>query len=102
MIQLRRGALKWDEIVSSFTHTFGFVDDHPSIDVALQVIKTKIFEDIPMSMTNFNHSSTTIQHQMECYNVTGEPDEDEPLDVNIYESEGTCAVEDLVFLETNF
>ena len=30
---------------------------------------------------------------MECYNVTGEPDDDEPLDIHIPMSEGTCAVE---------
>ena len=31
---------------------------------------------------------------MECYNVTGEPDDDDPLGINIPESEGTCAVEE--------
>ena len=30
---------------------------------------------------------------MECYNVMGEPDDDDPLDVNIPESKGTRVVE---------
>ena len=30
---------------------------------------------------------------MECYNVTREPNDDEPTDVNIPEFEGTCPVE---------
>ena len=32
---------------------------------------------------------------MECYKVTGEPDDDDPLDVNILEYEGTSGVEGL-------
>ena len=30
---------------------------------------------------------------MECYNVTGELDDDDPLNVNIHDSEGLCVVE---------
>ena len=80
-----------NQIIDSYT--FEFVDDHPSIDAALQVIKTKIFEDIPVAMTNFNQRNATIQHQMECYNLMGEPDDDDPLDLKILESEGTHLVE---------
>ena len=61
-VELQRGTLEWDELAARFTRTFKFVDDHPSIVVALQVIKMKMFEDIPMLMSNFNHSSTTVQH----------------------------------------
>ena len=32
---------------------------------------------------------------MEFYNVTGEPDDDDPCDINIPESEGTSVVEGL-------
>ena len=32
---------------------------------------------------------------MECYNVTGEPDHDDPFDINIPKSKGTHAVEGL-------
>ena len=77
-VELRRGIVEWEELVFIFTHTFGFVDDCPSNDVALQVINTKIFKDILLSMTNFNQNNTTVQHRMECYNVIGEPDDDDP------------------------
>ena len=30
---------------------------------------------------------------MECYNITGEPDDDDPLEINIPESEGIHIVE---------
>ena len=42
LVELRHGIVEWDELDASFTHTIEFVDDHPSIDVALQVIKTDI------------------------------------------------------------
>ena len=35
----------------------------------------------------------TIHNWMECYNLTGEPDDDDPLEINILESEGICIVE---------
>ena len=44
-------------------------------------------------MIKFNQHSATIQHMMECYNVIGEPDDDGPLDVNIPNSEGACALQ---------
>ena len=45
LVELRRGTLDWEEIATRFTHTFDFAYDHPSIDIALQVMKTKIFEE---------------------------------------------------------
>ena len=72
---------------------FEFSYHNPSIDFSLQVIKTKIFEYIPISTTSFHHSDATVQHWMECYNIISEPDDDDPCDINIPESEGTCAVE---------
>ena len=44
-------------------------------------------------MTHLNQHGTTIQHWMECYNVTGEPDDDDPLNVKIGDFEVTCTVE---------
>ena len=91
--ELRQGTLKWDKLATSFTHTFEFAYDHPSIDVALYVIKTNIFEDIHVAMTNFNQNNMTIQHWMEWYNVTGELNDDDLLDSNILDFEGTHVVE---------
>ena len=46
-----------------------------------------------MLTTNFYQSSATVQHWMECYNVTGEPDDDDPCDINIPKYKGTHLVE---------
>ena len=70
-VELRRGTIEWDTLATRFTQTFEFVNDHSSINVALQVIKATVFEDIPIAMTKFNQHNATIQNCMECYNVTG-------------------------------
>ena len=44
-------------------------------------------------MTKFNHRRASFQHQMECYNGTGEPNDDHPHDINISEFEGTRTME---------
>ena len=44
----------------------------------------------------------TIHHWMECYNVTGEPDYDDPFEINIHESEGIHAVEGIVISSDQF
>ena len=59
-VELRKGTIEWDELATSLIYTLEFVDDHSSIDVALQVIKTKIFEDIPIAIRNFNRCGATI------------------------------------------
>ena len=82
-VELWRWNIEWEELATSFTHTFEFTDDHPSIDVSLQVMKVKIFEYIPVAITNFNHNNTTINHWMECYNVMVEPNDDDLLNINI-------------------
>ena len=48
-----------------------------------------------MSIKKFHQRSAAIQHWMECYNVTGEPDDDDPRNTNNPEFEGTRAVEGL-------
>ena len=54
LFELQRGTLELYELSSIFTRTLEFFDDHPLIDVVLQVIKMNIFEDITVAMTNFN------------------------------------------------
>ena len=44
-------------------------------------------------MSSFHQSTVIVQHWMECYNIMGEPDYDDPHDINIPEYEGTLAVE---------
>ena len=63
------------------------------MDVALQVIKENIFEEILVVDTNFHQCSMTTHSWMQCYKLTGEPDDDDPLEINIPQSEGICTVE---------
>ena len=59
-VELRWGTIEWEELAASFTHTFEFVDGHPSIDVSLQVSKTKIIQDILVSTKFFYQHSATV------------------------------------------
>ena len=65
-------------------------------------MKESIFEEILVAATNFHLCSVTIHHWIECYNVTGEPNEDGPLNINIPKSKGCAQSKDLEFLETNY
>ena len=63
------------------------------MDVVLKVIKGKIFEEISVADINFHQCNMTTHNRMQCYNLTGEPDDDDPLEINIHESEGMHVVE---------
>ena len=41
---MQRGTVEWEELATSFTHTFEFASEHSKIDVALQKMKEKTFE----------------------------------------------------------
>ena len=44
-------------------------------------------------MSGFPHNSAIVQNWIECYNVTDEPDDDDPWDVHIPNFEGIWVVE---------
>ena len=92
-MELRRAIVEWEELATSFTHTFEFTSEHPTIDVVLQTMKENIFEEISVATTNFHQCNKAFHHCMECYNVTGYPNDDDPLDINIPDLEGMRAVE---------
>ena len=46
LLKLRRRNIEWDELSSSFGQTFSYVDEIALINVSLQVIKAKFFEEI--------------------------------------------------------
>ena len=94
-VELQRETIVWEDIATSFTHTFSFNDEILMIDVALQVIRTNNFQDILVPMSSFPQRSTSIQDWMECYNVAGELDDDDPGGIHIPESEGSQTVEGL-------
>ena len=56
------------------------------------MIKEKIFSKILVEEENSHQCSATIQKWMACYNLAGDPDDD-PTNIKILESKGTCVVE---------
>ena len=76
----------------SFTKKFEFTSEHPTIDVVLQIIKKQTFEEISVADMNFHQCSMAIHKRMQCYNLMGEPNNDDPLEIDILESEGICTV----------
>ena len=92
-VELRRGTVEWEELTAGFTHTFEFSSEHPIIDDALPIMKEKIFEEILVATMNFHQCSTTVHHWMECYNIIGELDDDDSIEINIPESRGMRVVE---------
>ena len=44
-MELRQGTQDWEGIAKQFTHTFEFAHEQPTVDVALQMIREKIFAE---------------------------------------------------------
>ena len=51
-MELWQGTQDWEGLAKQFMHIFEFTDEHPTIDAALQVIKEKIFSEIPVEEAN--------------------------------------------------
>ena len=60
-MELRQGTRDWEEVGKHFAHTFEFVNEKPTVDAALQVLKAQIFAQIPVIEANSHKSSATIQ-----------------------------------------
>ena len=93
--ELRRGTITWPVMTDNFLLTFSFEFEYPSIDQALKIIKTKIFEDCTLPVYSQPDWAIQLEHALECYNFTEELDDDEedPCNINIPESEGTREVD---------
>ena len=93
--ELRRGTITWPLMIDSFELTFSFESEYPSINQALDIIKTKIFEDYTLSVHTQPEWAIQLEDALKCYNFAVEPeDEDEdPHSINIPESEGTRDVD---------
>ena len=85
-IELRRGTKDWSLLID------GFKSKYPEIDNVVEVIRTKIFEDGPLPLFNQPDWVALLETTLECYNFIADEDED-PRNVNISESEGSCEVE---------
>ena len=82
-------------MTDSFLLTFAFESEHPSVAQALDIIKTKIFEDRTISVPVQPEWTSQLKEALECYNFASEPEEadEDPRNTNIPESEGTRDVE---------
>ena len=63
--ELQRGTIEWERLFVRFTQTFKFVSEHPTMDVALQVIKEKVFEEILIADTHFHQCTMTTHRWMQ-------------------------------------
>lgn len=69
-------------MVDGFILTFIFEDDYPYIDLALQTVKKKIFENVtPLTWKQVDWVAQ-IENVLECYNLTTEEEED-PCNIDI-------------------
>ena len=69
-IELRHGIVNWEIMVDGFILIFKFEDDCPYIDLALQTVKKKIFENVtPMTWKQLDWAAQ-IENAVECYNLT--------------------------------
>ena len=50
--ELHRGTKNWPLLTEGFQLTFRFESEYPEIDDALEVIKTKVFDDYPLPLFN--------------------------------------------------
>lgn len=77
--ELCHGIAEWDVLRESFLSTLSFEDGFKIIDEAMQEIKAAIFimlkEPIEWTQPDW---CTKLCHVLECYNVIGEVEEDDP------------------------
>ena len=81
-MEFQQGTQYWEGITKQLTHTFEFSNEQPTVDAALQTIKEKIFAEILVEEANAHQYSATIQQWMDCYNLSGDPDDD-PTNIKI-------------------
>ena len=92
--ELHRGTTTWSLMTDSFLLTFAFESEHPSVAQALDIIRTKIFEDRTISVPVQPEWTIQLEEALECYNFASESEEadEDPRNTNIPESEGICDV----------
>ena len=88
--ELRRTITTWEEFSICFAQTFSFQDINPEVCTALQIIRDVVLKVTPVTYPVDPHAHCSIQPMMACYNLSGEPEDDDELqNVNIPESKGS-------------
>ena len=92
-VELHRTITTWEELFVCFGPTFSFQDINPKVCNSLQIICDVVLKVTPVTYPVDPHAHCSIQSMMACYNLLGEPkDDDELRNVNILESKGIRGV----------
>ena len=75
--ELCREITTWEELTICFNHTFIFVDVNPDVHNALQLICDVFLKVVPVTYPVATHTHYHKKSMMECYNVSGELDDDD-------------------------
>ena len=90
--ELCRGSENWYLMIDGFKLTFGFEFEYPENDDALEMIRTKVFEDGSFPLYNQPDQVAQLENALACYNLAVDEEED-PRNVNILELEGARKVQ---------
>ena len=87
-MELRREITTWEELTVFFAHTFSFTDANPDVSNSLHIIWDVVLKVVPVAYPMDPHTHFHMQSMMQCYNVSGEPEDDDELwNINIPETE---------------
>ena len=88
-VKLHREITTWEEMTVCFAHTFGFAYANAEVNNALQIIRDVVLKVVLVAYLVDPHVQCHLQSMMECYNISGEPEDDDELrNINISETEG--------------
>ena len=76
-MELCREITTWEEMMVFFAHTFSFTDSNPDVNNALQIIWDMVLKVVPIAYSVDPHAHCHMQSMMECYNVSGEPEDND-------------------------
>ena len=95
--ELCRRTTNWTKLQQNFIVTFSFEHENPNMDSTLKQIIGAIFiQELEVELiTNYQQQNKqTMKELLSCYHVQEEaPDEDDPHNIQITETEGETEVE---------
>ena len=82
--ELCREITTWENLIVFFSHNFCFVDANLDVHNALQLIRDMVLKVFRVAYPVDPHVHCHMQSMMECYNVSGRPEDDDELrNINI-------------------
>jgi hypothetical protein len=94
--ELRKETVSWGTMHHKFINTFAFESENPWVDIELQRIKRKIFEEYGVDKVTIDrdYRKETLEQLVYCYHVTVDEEvEENPCDIHILEGEGERGLE---------